>query len=76
MSDPKTKHENKTCPRCGRSFECKVNNPVHCDCTRVDLTEETLLKIEGQYLDCLCLACLTGLAVGGPVHRSDPREGY
>jgi hypothetical protein len=64
MSDPRTKHEIKTCPRCGRAFECKVNNPAHCDCAQVQLTEETVLALEGRYQDCLCLTCLTALAAG------------
>jgi len=58
------KHEIKTCPRCGRVFECKLNNPVHCECAQVHLSEETLLRIQEQYRDCLCLSCLTALAGG------------
>jgi hypothetical protein len=67
MSEPQTKHEIKTCPRCGQAFECKANNPVYCDCARVQLTENALLAIECRYRDCLCLTCLTALAAGGSV---------
>ena len=71
MSEPHTKHEIKTCARCGRAFECKVNNPAHCDCARIQLTEDTLLRIEGRYRDCLCLACLTDLAAGESIGGGD-----
>jgi len=64
MAEPRTKHELKTCPRCGRVFECKLNNPVHCDCALVMLDEETRVAIQGRFRDCLCLACLTALAAG------------
>ena len=64
MSEPRGKHEIKTCPRCGRPFACRSHNPVHCDCARVTLDEGTLGAIEGHYRDCLCLACLTALAAG------------
>ena len=64
MPARQTKHEIKTCPRCGRLFECKLNNPVHCDCARVVLPEETMLAIQERFRDCLCLACLTELAGG------------
>jgi hypothetical protein len=58
------KHEEKTCPRCGRTFECKVNNPVHCECARVDLDDATLHALHGRYPDCLCLDCLRAIATG------------
>ncbi|WP_295585900.1 cysteine-rich CWC family protein [uncultured Lamprocystis sp.] len=64
MVERRIKHEIKTCPRCGRVFECKLNNPVHCECAGVHLSEETLLRIQEQYRDCLCLSCLTALAAG------------
>jgi hypothetical protein len=52
------KHEIKRCPRCGRSFRCKVNRIVHCECMTVPLAPETLEIISERYNDCLCLACL------------------
>lgn len=67
MAECWIKHEVKTCPRCGRVFECKLNNPVHCECAQVHLSEETLLRIQEQYRDCLCLSCLTALANETPV---------
>jgi hypothetical protein len=75
MSAIQTKHEIKTCPRCGGAFECKANNPARCDCARVQLTDDTLLAIEGRYQDCLCLACLTSLSLGGALGLSDAGTG-
>jgi hypothetical protein len=63
--EPRSKHEIKTCPRCGLSFECKLNNPVHCGCARVHLSDDLLLRIQEQYPDCLCTACLTALVALG-----------
>ncbi|WP_295384809.1 cysteine-rich CWC family protein [uncultured Thiodictyon sp.] len=54
----------KTCPRCGRAFECKLDDPVHCDCARVELSAPTRSAIQAYYRDCLCLNCLTALAAG------------
>ncbi len=75
MPELQTKHEVKTCPRCGRVFECKLNNPVHCDCARVTLPEETLLAIQQRYRDCLCLRCLTDLAAGADLAGPDDEPG-
>lgn len=57
----KTKHEIKTCPRCGRLFECKLNNPLHCQCAGVTLSERQLNYIQEIYEDCLCVHCLNAL---------------
>lgn len=57
-----TKHEIKQCPRCGRAFECKVNNPLHCQCMAVTLTVAQLESLQEQYEDCLCVDCLRLLA--------------
>ncbi|TVQ84713.1 MAG: hypothetical protein EA400_17190 [Chromatiaceae bacterium] len=56
------KHEQKTCPRCGAAFECKVNNPVHCQCAGIDLSERLLDRLAATWSDCLCAACLRHLA--------------
>jgi hypothetical protein len=64
MSVSRSKHELKACPRCGQVFECKLNNPVHCHCAGLQLSEETLCAIRERFRDCLCLACLTALAAG------------
>ena len=57
-----TKHEIKTCPRCGAPFECKANNPVHCRCADVPLTVEQMEAMQERYEDCVCPACLAALA--------------
>lgn len=72
MHGIRPKHEIKTCPRCGLDFECKLNNPVHCGCARVHLSDDLLLRIQEQYPDCLCTACLNALGAGAgldPVKR-------
>lgn len=61
------KHEEKTCPRCGRVFECKVNNPLRCDCSEVELSDAALHEIHGCYPDCLCLECLVAISAGQAV---------
>ena len=62
------KHEIKSCPRCGRSFVCKANRIVHCDCMTVPLAQETLEIIAEQYNECLCVTCLWHLR---NEHKSD-----
>lgn len=57
----KSKHEIKACPRCGVRFECKLNNPVHCDCAELSLSKDLLEQIEGHYRDCLCIRCLSAI---------------
>jgi hypothetical protein len=52
------KHEMKTCPRCGSSFECKANRVERCGCLGVALTAEALEYLGDRYRDCLCVACL------------------
>lgn len=54
-------HEIKYCPRCHHSFQCKVGDISHCDCTSVNLTLEEKAFIETRYNDCLCLNCLKDL---------------
>ena len=68
----RSKHELKTCPRCGRVFECRLNDPVHCDCARLQLSAETLSAIRERFQDCLCRACLTALAAGADLMLTDP----
>ncbi|EGV16765.1 cysteine-rich CWC family protein [Thiocapsa marina] len=52
------KHEIKTCPRCGSSFECKANRVERCGCLSVVLSAEALEYLGDRYGDCLCVACL------------------
>ncbi len=55
------KHELKNCPRCSRSFECKVGNISHCQCEGIILTLEERSFIETKFQDCLCRDCLKDL---------------
>jgi hypothetical protein len=55
------KHEIKTCPRCGGSFECKANRVERCDCLDVVLSTPALEYLSEHYQDCLCVACLRGV---------------
>lgn len=57
-----TKHEHKACPRCGAGFECKLNNPVHCQCAGIALSERLLDRLATDWHDCLCARCLRELA--------------
>ncbi|HVI45910.1 MAG TPA: cysteine-rich CWC family protein [Chitinophaga sp.] len=51
-------HETVSCPRCGRSFECRVGTILRCQCQEVTLTEEERIFIRQQYTGCLCADCL------------------
>ena len=54
-------HEQKTCPRCSRLFECKAGAIAQCDCSTITLNAEERAFIESRYEDCLCLSCLKEL---------------
>ncbi len=53
------KHEQKQCPRCQQSFECRVGDITNCQCYGVPLSaaEEAMIaeSFPGQ---CLCRNCL------------------
>jgi hypothetical protein len=70
-----TKHEIKHCPRCLATFECKLNNPVHCGCAAVEIDEDRLLAIAEHYRDCLCADCLGEIAAGDPPAERPDRSG-
>ena len=70
-----TKHEIKHCPRCLATFECKLNNPVHCGCAGVEIDEDRLLAIAEHYRDCLCADCLGEIAAGDPPAERPDRSG-
>ena len=46
----------KTCPRCGKTFECV--HSVDCWCVKVKLTDATKAYLKANYSDCLCKDCL------------------
>jgi Cysteine-rich CWC len=51
-------HETVTCPRCQRTFECRVGSILRCQCQAVTLSEEERYFIQQQYSSCLCADCL------------------
>jgi len=56
-----SKHEKKQCPRCKKSFECKVGDIANCQCFGIAFTENEKAFIEERYHACLCRACLLEL---------------
>ena len=46
----------KTCPRCGKTFECV--HSIDCWCVKVQLTDATKAYLKEHYSDCLCKDCL------------------
>ena len=48
----------KSCPRCGKTFECVHSKD--CWCAKVILNEVTRTKLKA-YSDCLCKDCLEQL---------------
>ena len=52
------KHDPKTCPRCGRAFECKPADVPNCQCGTVELDNATRTVLAERYRDCLCADCL------------------
>jgi Cysteine-rich CWC len=52
------KHEEKKCPVCNVTFECKPGNIVQCQCYGILLSPEEKALLEEKYDDCLCRRCL------------------
>ena len=50
----------KTCPKCGKTFECVHSKD--CWCAKVTLDEKARIRLTG-YKDCLCKECLEEIAV-------------
>ncbi|MBO9727549.1 MAG: cysteine-rich CWC family protein [Chitinophaga sp.] len=59
-------HETVTCPRCQRTFECRVGTILRCQCQDISLSEEERHFIQQQYSGCLCIDCLRELKSGFP----------
>ena len=49
----------KTCPRCGKTFECV--HSIDCWCVKVQLKDSTKAYLKEHYHDCLCKECLEKL---------------
>lgn len=54
------KKENKTCPKCGKTFYC--SHSARCWCVEYSLNNEARELLESTYSDCLCEDCLKGYA--------------
>ena len=55
------KHEEKNCPRCNSSFECKVGDIANCQCNTIKLSDKERDYIAAQFSDCLCAACMAAM---------------
>jgi hypothetical protein len=55
------KHEEKNCPRCNTSFECKTGDVLKCQCYGIELSVAEEAFIKSTYNDCLCSNCLVQL---------------
>ena len=51
-------HEEKSCPRCNKIFECKCGSISLCQCAAVTLSDELTQQLRSHYNDCLCIQCL------------------
>lgn len=63
-------HETETCPRCKKSFECKVGNITACQCSSVQISYEEKVYIESKYISCLCAQCLKDLQFEYKLYRN------
>lgn len=52
------KHEEKYCPKCNGYFECRMGDVTNCQCSTVQLNQETVQFLSQTYFDCLCKNCL------------------
>jgi hypothetical protein len=41
-----------------RSFECRNDDVLNCECVSIPLSAETLSFLRNNYDDCLCSHCL------------------
>lgn len=48
----------KTCNRCGETFECREDSIVNCHCATIELDELMTDYIRNCYYNCLCKNCL------------------
>ena len=57
------KHEEKNCPRCNSSFECKVGDIPNCQCYAVKLSDKERDFIAAKFTDCLCAGCMEAMKI-------------
>lgn len=51
------KSETKICEACGADFSCGAR-AEKCWCFKIELSDETLGRLEKEYKSCLCAQCL------------------
>ncbi|MDD4819945.1 MAG: cysteine-rich CWC family protein [Flavobacteriales bacterium] len=51
----------KTCPRCGKTFECRHQEIDKCWCMSQAIEPDALAYISGEYTGCLCKDCIEEL---------------
>ncbi|MBI3188485.1 MAG: cysteine-rich CWC family protein [Gammaproteobacteria bacterium] len=72
-------HEQKQCPRCHSTFECKSGSIELCQCNQVLLTDAHRDYIHSLYDACLCASCLAALRsidnVASLVNQPGERQG-
>ncbi len=49
---------NKTCNKCGNSFECKADDIANCECRTKNISRGKTAELLSGYNDCLCINCL------------------
>lgn len=48
----------KTCPKCSKTFICRVDNITLCGCRKIKLKTGVREYIKYHWGKCLCLDCL------------------
>ncbi|MGF1571880.1 MAG: cysteine-rich CWC family protein [Sumerlaeia bacterium] len=48
----------KICESCGQEFSCSPENISACQCSTIQLSDETKKAIAEAFRDCLCIDCL------------------
>ena len=56
-----SRHEDKHCPRCNTTFECKSGSITQCQCFGIVVEVETQEWMSKQFAGCLCLNCIKAL---------------
>ncbi len=53
----KLAHFNKSCPRCGKKFNC--TGEEDCWCEGYNILQKDFIRITQDFNDCLCPDCLS-----------------
>ncbi len=49
---------NQHCSRCNKSIHCQANNIMACECTKIEISEDTVDHLKNTKFKCLCNECL------------------